>query len=50
MYTNAQSLMAHKDEIHHQVIKELNPAILALSETRLVNEIEDSEISVSGYS
>ncbi|XP_076298320.1 uncharacterized protein LOC143217666 [Lasioglossum baleicum] len=31
-------------------MKKLNPAIVALSETRLIAEIEDSEISVPGYS
>lgn len=28
----------------------MNPAILALSETRLIPEIEDSEVNVPGYS
>lgn len=50
MYTNAQSLMAHKDEIQHQIMKKLNPAVIALSESRLIAEISDSEISVTGYS
>lgn len=50
MYTNAQSLMAHKDEIQHQIMKTLNPALIALSESRLIAEIEDSEVSVPGYS
>lgn len=50
MYTNAQSLMAHKDEIQHQVMKKLNCVIAALSETRLTAEIEDSKIRVPGYS
>lgn len=42
--------MAHKEEIQQQVIKEMKPAILALSETRLIGEIEDSEVNVPGYS
>lgn len=50
MYTNAQSLMAHKDEIQHQIMKKLNPAVIALSESRLIAEISDSEINVPGYS
>jgi len=50
MYTNAQSLMAHKDEIQHQVMKKLNPAFIALSESRLTPEIGDCEINVTGYS
>jgi len=50
MYTNAQSLMAHKDEIQHQIMKKLNPAFIALSESRLTPEIGDCEINVPGYS
>ena len=50
MYTNAQSMMAHKEEIQHQVMKRMNPVILALSETRLTHEIEDSEMNMPGYS
>lgn len=42
--------MAHKDEIQHQIMKKLNPAVIALSESRLIAEIEDSEINVPGYS
>jgi len=50
LYTNAQSLMAHKDEIQHQIMKKINPAFLALSETRLTEAIEDNEVNVLGYS
>lgn len=50
LYTNAQSLMAHKDEIQHQIMKKMNPAVIALSETRLTDEIEDYEVNVPGYS
>lgn len=50
LYTNAQSLIAHKDEIQHQIMKKINPAIIALSEIRLIAEIKDSEVNVSGYS
>lgn len=42
--------MAHKDEIQHQIMKKINPAFIALSETRLTAEIEDSEVNVPGYS
>ena len=31
-------------------MKKINPAMLALSETRLISEIEDSEVNVPGYS
>lgn len=41
--------MAHKEEIQHQVMKRMNPALLALSETRLIPDIEDSEVNVPGY-
>jgi len=50
MYTNAQSLSAHKDEIHHLIIAKKNPALVALTETRLTQEIDDIEVSVLGYS
>lgn len=50
IYTNAQSLLAHKDEIHHQILKEASPAILALSESRIHADIEDQEVNVPGYS
>lgn len=50
LYTNAQSLIAHKDEIQHQIMKKMNPAVIALSETRLTDEIEDYEVNVPGYS
>lgn len=49
MYTNAQSLIAHKDEIHNQIVKKIHPAVIALSETRLTSEIEDCEVNVPGY-
>jgi hypothetical protein len=37
--------MAYKDEIHHHIIKRVNPAIIALIETRLTKEIKDCEIN-----
>ncbi|KAL6254079.1 hypothetical protein P5V15_014697 [Pogonomyrmex californicus] len=40
--------MAHKDEIQ-DYMKGMNLAIMALSKTRLVPEIEDSELNVPGY-
>lgn len=40
--------MAHKEEIL-QVTKRLNPALSALSETRLILDIGDSEVNVPGY-
>jgi len=42
--------MAHKDEIQHQIMKKINPAFLALSETRLIEDIEDNEVNILGYS
>lgn len=49
-YINAQSLIAHKDEIRFQVVDRIKPAIIALSETRVTAEIEDSELCMPGYS
>ena|SRR5436190_6215839 len=49
MYTNAQSLMKHKDEIQHRIMKGIKPAMVALSETRITDEIEDEEVYVPGY-
>lgn len=40
--------MAHKDEFQ-DYMKKMNLAVMALSETRLVPEIEDSEMNVPGY-
>lgn len=42
--------MEHKDEIFHQIMKKRNPAVVALSETRVDANIEDSEINIGGYS
>lgn len=42
--------MAHRDEIQHLILKKINPAFLALSETRLTEDIEDNEVNVQGYS
>jgi len=42
--------MAHQEEIQHHIMKKMNPAILALSESRLISEIEDNEVNVPGYS
>lgn len=50
MCTNAQSLLAHKDEIHHSIMKGINPALVVLSETRLIPDIEDYEVNCMGYS
>lgn len=33
----------------HQITKKINLAIIALSETKLTAEIEDSEVNVPGY-
>lgn len=49
-YTNAQSLIAHKDEIQYQIVDKMKPAFIALSETRVTAEIGDSEVYMPGYS
>lgn len=50
MYTNAQSLLAHKDELHHSIMKGINPALVTLSEARVNPDVEDCEINIPGYS
>lgn len=42
--------MAHRDEIQHLILKKINPALLALAETRLTEDIDDNEVNVPGYS
>jgi len=44
----AQSL-ACKNEVHHQIMKRINPAILALSEIKSTFDIKDYEINVPDY-
>lgn len=46
---NARSLIKNKEEIEELIIKPKRPCIIPFSETRLINEIEDSEISIPGY-
>lgn len=48
MYTNTQSLLAHKNEIQQLIMIEMKPAIIILSETRLTKNIGDGEMNVSG--
>lgn len=50
IYMNAQSLLAHKDEIMHQFMKRGNPAFVALSETKITQDIENCEVNIPGYS
>jgi len=42
--------LAHKEEIHHLIMVKKNPAIMALTETRLTPDIDDFEVNVPGYS
>jgi len=46
MYINTQSLIAHKNDMHHHIMKQVNSVIITLAETRLTKEIKDYEISV----
>jgi len=46
IYTNAQGLLTHKKLI----MMKMNPAIMTLTESRLTEEIDDSEVSMLGYS
>lgn len=41
--------MAHKDEIRHQIMKTMKPAIVMLLETGITNEIKDSELNITRY-
>lgn len=49
MCSNARSLLAHKDEIEIQIFKEIGPLVVALTETRLIEDIQDAEINITGY-
>lgn len=48
LYINAASIIAHIDEIH-ELITRRKPILLAVSETCVTNQIEDSEIECEGY-
>lgn len=47
--SNARSLIAYKDEIAIQLFKEMDPLVVALTETRITEVVEDKEISITGY-
>lgn len=46
---NIRSLIKNKDELEELIIKEKNPSIIALTETRITNDIDDDEISIPNY-
>lgn len=48
MYLNTQSMLAHMEELE-VLIQNENPSVLLLSETRVTEDILDSEISFKGY-
>lgn len=48
LYLNSESLIAHVDEIRQLVI-ELKPIVLCLSETRITEDILDCEIDIENY-
>lgn len=50
MCSNARSLIIHKDELEVQIFKGIGPLVVALTETRLTEDIDDSEINITGYS
>jgi len=50
LYTNAENLIAYKEEIYHPIMMKMNPAILALAEFRLTVDINECEVSMPGYS
>jgi len=41
--------MIHKDEIHHQIMKKINLAVIVLTETKLIIDIENYEVNISDY-
>ena len=48
---NAQSLLAHKDEIIANIVCFCySPSIIILSETRTIPDMEDSELNIGDYS
>lgn len=49
MCSNVRSLVAHKDEMEVQIFKEINPLVVALTKTRLTQNLNDSEINITGY-
>lgn len=49
MCSNVRSLVAHKDEMEVQIFKGIDPLVVALTETRLTEDISDSEINIIGY-
>lgn len=51
IYTRAQSLLEHEDQIFHYIMKKKSPVIVALSEVRVKVSIEDFEIhNITSYS
>lgn len=49
LYMNVRSLIKNKDEIEELLIKTKDPSILAFTETRITEDIDDEEISIPGY-
>jgi len=49
IYTNAQNLLAHKEEIHHLIMMKMKLAIMALTKSRLTGEIDNNEVNMPTY-
>jgi len=48
IHLNAQSFLAHKDEIEELIINK-KPLVACLTETRVTNDINDSELIIDNY-
>lgn len=49
LHLNAQSFLAHKDEIEDLIINR-RPGVICLTETRVTEDINDSELLIGNYS
>ena len=48
LHLNAQSFLVHKDEIEELIINE-KPIVVCLTETRVIEDINDSELIIDNY-
>lgn len=49
IYINIQSLLAHRDEFVDNIVKK-SPKVILLSETRVTDDVLDSEVCMNNYS
>lgn len=48
IYLNAQSLIAHKDQIVYEIAK-IYPSLILLSEARVTSDIQTCEVAIDQY-